>query len=120
MAEPWEDPPQETRDDFHLQGPVLLAAAGAAVAALMIFSAVYTVEPSEEAVILPGQMILGADSHRAHFGWMGAFGAGIGRSEVAALLAMGPILPRAINDSYATARSSALSLPAKATTADDA
>jgi len=42
---------------------------------------------SEEALILPGQGILGADSHTTHYGWMGAFGAGIGRSEVAALWA---------------------------------
>ncbi|MBP7960705.1 MAG: 3-isopropylmalate dehydratase large subunit [Caldilineaceae bacterium] len=46
---------------------------------------------SEEALILPGQMILGADSHTPHFGWMGAFGAGIGRSEVAALWATGEL-----------------------------
>ena len=29
-------------------------------------------------IMVPGQMILGADSHTPHFGWMGAFGAGIG------------------------------------------
>jgi len=46
---------------------------------------------SEEAVVLPGQMILGADSHTPHFGWLGAFGAGIGRSEVAALWATGAL-----------------------------
>jgi 3-isopropylmalate/(R)-2-methylmalate dehydratase large subunit len=46
---------------------------------------------SEEAVVLPGQMILGADSHTPHFGWMGAFGAGIGRSEVATLWATGEL-----------------------------
>lgn len=46
---------------------------------------------SEEAVVLPGQMILGSDSHTPHFGWMGAFGAGIGRSEVAALWATGEL-----------------------------
>jgi 3-isopropylmalate/(R)-2-methylmalate dehydratase large subunit len=46
---------------------------------------------SEEAVVLPGQLILGADSHTTHFGWMGAFGAGIGRSEVAALWATGEL-----------------------------
>ncbi len=46
---------------------------------------------SEEALVLPGQMILGADSHTTHFGWMGAFGAGIGRSEVLALWATGEI-----------------------------
>ncbi len=46
---------------------------------------------SEEAVVLPGQVILGADSHTPHFGWMGAFGAGIGRSEVAVLWATGEL-----------------------------
>ncbi len=46
---------------------------------------------SEEALVLPGQMILGADSHTTHFGWLGAFGAGIGRSEVAALWATGEL-----------------------------
>lgn len=46
---------------------------------------------SEEALVWPGQMILGADSHTTHFGWMGAFGAGVGRSEVLALWALGEI-----------------------------
>lgn len=46
---------------------------------------------SEEAVALPGQTILGADSHTTHFGWLGAFGAGIGRSEVATLWATGEL-----------------------------
>ncbi len=46
---------------------------------------------SEEALILPGQLILGADSHTTHFGWLGALGAGIGRSEVAALWATGQL-----------------------------
>ncbi len=41
--------------------------------------------------MLPGQLILGADSHTPHFGWMGAFGAGIGRSEVATLWATGEL-----------------------------
>ena len=40
---------------------------------------------SEEAIVLPGQLILGADSHTTHYGWMGAFGAGVGRSEMAAI-----------------------------------
>ncbi len=44
---------------------------------------------SEEALALPGQLVLGADSHTTHFGWLGAFGAGIGRSEAAALWATG-------------------------------
>ena len=47
---------------------------------------------SEEALVLPGQTILGADSHTTHFGWLGAFGAGVGRSEVAALWATGKLL----------------------------
>lgn len=46
---------------------------------------------SEEAIVLPGQLILGADSHTTHFGWMGALGAGIGRSEMAAIWATGEL-----------------------------
>lgn len=46
---------------------------------------------SEEGLVLPGQLILGADSHTTHFGWLGAFGAGVGRSEVAALWATGQL-----------------------------
>lgn len=49
---------------------------------------------SEEAVILPGETIFGADSHTTHFGWLGAFGAGIGRSEVATLWATGELWMR--------------------------
>ncbi len=40
---------------------------------------------SEEGLVLPGDLILGADSHSTHYGWLGAFGAGVGRTEVAAL-----------------------------------
>jgi 3-isopropylmalate dehydratase large subunit len=46
---------------------------------------------SEEALILPGETILGADSHSTHYGWLGAFGAGVGRSEMAALWATGEL-----------------------------
>lgn len=46
---------------------------------------------SEEALVLPGQLILGADSHTTHFGWLGAFGAGVGRSEMAAIWATGQL-----------------------------
>lgn len=46
---------------------------------------------SEEALVLPGQMLLGSDSHSPHVGWMGAFGAGVGRSEVAVLWATGEL-----------------------------
>jgi len=42
---------------------------------------------SEEGLVLPGDVILGADSHTTHTGWLGAFGAGVGRSEVAVLWA---------------------------------
>jgi 3-isopropylmalate/(R)-2-methylmalate dehydratase large subunit len=46
---------------------------------------------SEEALVLPGQSIMGSDSHTTHHGWLGAFGAGIGRTEVAALWATGEL-----------------------------
>lgn len=49
---------------------------------------------SEEAVVLPGEVILGADSHTTHFGWMGAFGMGVGRTEMAALWATGVLWVR--------------------------
>ena len=45
----------------------------------------------EEGVIGPGMTLLGADSHSPHYGWLGAFSAGIGRSEVAALWATGSL-----------------------------
>ena len=44
---------------------------------------------AEEGIALPGKVILGADSHTTHYGALGAFGAGIGRSEVAAIWATG-------------------------------
>ena len=46
---------------------------------------------SEEALLAPGQLILGADSHTPHFGWMGGFGSGIGRSEMAVIWATGEL-----------------------------
>jgi 3-isopropylmalate/(R)-2-methylmalate dehydratase large subunit len=39
----------------------------------------------EEGLVQPGSLVLGADSHSTHYGALGAFGAGIGRSEVAAI-----------------------------------
>ena len=45
----------------------------------------------EEALALPGDTVLGSDSHTPHFGWLGAFGAGIGRSEMAAVWATGEL-----------------------------
>ena len=49
---------------------------------------------SEEGLALPGEVILGADSHSTHFGWLGAFGAGVGRTEMAALWATGKLWMR--------------------------
>ena len=46
---------------------------------------------SEEGVVLPGELVLGSDSHTPHFGWLGAFGAGVGRSEMAAIWATGEL-----------------------------
>ena len=46
---------------------------------------------SEEALVLPGWTVLGSDSHTPHFGWMGALGAGVGRTEVACLWATGEL-----------------------------
>ena len=45
----------------------------------------------EEGIIGPGLSLLGADSHSTHYGWLGAFSAGVGRSEVAALWATGKL-----------------------------
>lgn len=45
----------------------------------------------EEGIVGPGMTLLGADSHSPHYGWLGAFGAGIGRSETAALWATGQL-----------------------------
>jgi 3-isopropylmalate/(R)-2-methylmalate dehydratase large subunit len=46
---------------------------------------------SEEGLIYPGILLLGADSHSTHFGALGAFGAGVGRSEMAAIWATGQL-----------------------------
>lgn len=46
---------------------------------------------SEEGLVLPGEVIFGADSHTPHFGWLGAFGMGVGRTELAALWATGEL-----------------------------
>ena len=45
----------------------------------------------EEGIVGPGLILLGADSHSPHAGWLGAFGAGIGRTEIAALWATGQL-----------------------------
>lgn len=48
----------------------------------------------EEGLVLPGETVLGADSHTPHAGWLGAFGAGVGRTEMAALWATGQLWMR--------------------------
>ncbi len=45
----------------------------------------------EEGLSLPGEVVLGSDSHTPHAGVMGAFGAGIGRSEMASIWALGKL-----------------------------
>lgn len=75
---------------------------------------------SEEAIVLPGDTILGADSHTPHFGWLGAFGAGVGRSEIAVLWATGELwlrVPESLRirlegslGEWATAKDAALTL----------
>jgi 3-isopropylmalate/(R)-2-methylmalate dehydratase large subunit len=45
----------------------------------------------EEGLALPGEIVLGSDSHTPHAGVMGAFGAGIGRSEMASIWAVGQL-----------------------------
>jgi 3-isopropylmalate/(R)-2-methylmalate dehydratase large subunit len=45
----------------------------------------------EEGLALPGEVLLGADSHTPHAGAFGAFSAGIGHTEMAAVWALGHI-----------------------------
>ena len=45
----------------------------------------------EEGLALPGELVLGSDSHTPHAGVMGAFAAGIGRSEMASVWALGSL-----------------------------
>lgn len=48
----------------------------------------------EEGLALPGELVLGSDSHTTHAGVMGALGVGIGRSEMASVWALGRIWMR--------------------------
>src|SRR5690606_11325697 len=45
----------------------------------------------DEGLIFPGVLLWGADSHSTHYGALGAFGAGVGRSEIAAIWATGQL-----------------------------
>jgi 3-isopropylmalate/(R)-2-methylmalate dehydratase large subunit len=46
---------------------------------------------AEEGFVLPGRIIVASDSHTTTYGAFGTFGAGIGRSEMAVILATGKI-----------------------------
>ena len=46
---------------------------------------------AEKGFALPGQVVLGSDSHTTSYGAMGTFSAGIGRTEMAALYAVGEL-----------------------------
>ena len=46
---------------------------------------------TEEGFVLPGKVMVGSDSHTTHYGALGAFGAGIGRSEMAVVFATGKL-----------------------------
>lgn len=45
----------------------------------------------EEALVLPGDVIIGADSHSCTYGALGCFSTGVGSTDLAAVLAMGEI-----------------------------
>ena len=45
----------------------------------------------EQALALPGQVIIGADSHSCTYGGLGAFSTGVGSTDLAAVLATGRI-----------------------------
>lgn len=45
----------------------------------------------EEALVLPGQVIIGADSHSCTYGALGCFSTGVGSTDVAAVWALGEI-----------------------------
>jgi 3-isopropylmalate/(R)-2-methylmalate dehydratase large subunit len=45
----------------------------------------------EEALVLPGEVIIGADSHSCTYGALGCFSTGVGSTDLAAVLALGQI-----------------------------
>jgi 3-isopropylmalate/(R)-2-methylmalate dehydratase large subunit len=70
---------------------------------------------AEAGLALPGDLVLGADSHTTHAGWLGAFGAGIGRTEAAVLWATGKLWLRVPETIRITLRGN---LPAGVTSKD--
>ncbi len=69
----------------------------------------------EEGLALPGEVVLGSDSHTPHAGAVGAFGAGIGRSEMAVIWATGTLWLRVPESMKITVRGR---LPAGVTAKD--
>jgi 3-isopropylmalate/(R)-2-methylmalate dehydratase large subunit len=45
----------------------------------------------EEALVLPGQVVIGADSHSCTYGALGCFSTGVGSTDLAAVMALGEI-----------------------------
>lgn len=45
----------------------------------------------EQGLVIPGDLVAGADSHTCTYGFMGAFGTGIGSTDAAAAMALGEI-----------------------------
>lgn len=45
----------------------------------------------EEALVLPGEVVIGADSHSCTYGALGCFSTGVGSTDLAAVLALGEI-----------------------------
>ena len=57
----------------------------------------------EKGLVAPGDLIAGADSHTCTYGFMGAFGAGIGSTDAAAAMALGELwlkVPESIRLEY--------------------
>lgn len=57
----------------------------------------------EKGLVLPGQVVIGADSHTCTYGALGAFSTGVGSTDLAAVMATGEIwlkVPRTIRFEY--------------------
>ena len=57
----------------------------------------------EQGLVVPGDLIAGADSHTCTYGYLGAFGTGIGSTDAAAAMILGEIwlkVPESINFKY--------------------
>jgi 3-isopropylmalate/(R)-2-methylmalate dehydratase large subunit len=62
---------------------------------------------AEEGLIAPGDLIVGGDSHSCTYGALGAFGTGVGSTDIAAALALGELwvrVPASIRVTYGGSR----------------